>query len=173
MGIGAWSETVPVTAPAPARAEGLRSGLGPAGLEEAWAENEFSVFKTGPSSAFQTAGGQWERGREQEREEQQQQDGADVNMLLNLPMTEHVYSYDVGDSGVDTTHPVVRSFVECDDPVVFLERGGGQKYTDAVWGDLVSLLEAAKKEVETEKEGNDGRAVERLRMIWGQMRARL
>jgi hypothetical protein len=95
-------------------------------------------------------------------------DGSDVAMLLSLPMaTSGVYDDEVNMATVNTSHPAVVAFARCEDPVEFLQaRPEWSGYTDAVWGDLWGVLKAADK-------GKDARATERLKMIWGQLRARL
>ena len=69
-------------------------------------------------------------------------------------------------------HAEVVAFAECDDPVAFLTtRPEWSLYSDSVWGGLLELLEDAKKEVEEAKV--EGKAVERLRVVWGQLKSKL
>jgi hypothetical protein len=107
----------------------------------------------------------------------QPDDGADVVALLSVPLsTSEIYADDLLET-VDTSHPAVAAFVECEDPVDFLAaRPEWSNYTDSVWGDLLDVLRDAGKEIEADRgngKGVDGKAVERLKQIWGQLRAKL
>lgn len=103
-------------------------------------------------------------------------DGAEVAALLGFALaSSEVYVDDLSEPvHPDMSHAAVVAFAVCDDPVEFLlaspEWG---LYTDSVWGGLLEVLEDAKKEVEKGKGTDEGRAVERLKMVWGQLRAKL
>jgi hypothetical protein len=73
---------------------------------------------------------------------------------------------------VDISHPAVVAFAECEDPVEFLQQAEWGRYTESVWGDLLGMMREAKVEVERGAE-SDGEAVERLKRVWGRVRAKL
>ncbi|KAI5857695.1 hypothetical protein BZA05DRAFT_103388 [Tricharina praecox] len=185
-----WSETV--AGPGPGRIDDrsyngqgygdLRGSGSDAHMAFAAAEEDYRYFAAGGGGsegggAFHTSGSR-SAAHPQPQYHPQPDDGADVVALLSFPLsTSEIYTDDLLET-VDIRHPVVAAFVECQDPVEFLvTRPEWSNYTDSVWGDLLDVLRDAKKEIEVDegkgKEEEDGRAVERLKQIWGQLRAKL
>jgi len=185
-----WSETVP----GPGRIGGQsHSGQGygdfrgrgsDADTSVATAEGDYTCFAAGGGEG----GGPFQiselssRGAHSQPQHSQQDDGVDVVALLSFPLsTSEIYTDDLLET-VDTRQPVVAAFVECEDPVDFLAaRPEWSNYTDSVWGDLLDVLRDAEEEIEANRgeekgvdgKGVDGKAVERLKQIWGQLRAKL
>lgn len=108
------------------------------------------------------------------------QDGAAVRNLLAMPMSLEMDPPRTSNSlanAPDLSHPAVAEFVECDDPVAFLQGSGWSSYTEEVWGNLLDVMQSASKEVEKGRKGKgtlgDDTAVGELRATWGRLRSRL
>lgn len=100
-------------------------------------------------------------------------DGLDVINLLSQPLTLEIFSPSLGFHGINTTHPIVRSFANCDDPVEFLSVT--HEYTEDVWGDCVEVIRQAREEVLDDGKGKAKQksgeaATARLKMIWGHLK---
>ena len=104
-------------------------------------------------------------------------DGAAVADLLSSPLaTSDIYADDIVQTAqtLNISHPAVIAFAECEDPVEFLQSNPAwSQYTDSVWGDLLEVMKDAAKEVDKGKGKEDSRAVERLKLVWGHVRAKL
>jgi hypothetical protein len=105
-------------------------------------------------------------------------DGTAVAALLSANLAgSEVYRDEVSEAvkSVDRSHPAIIEFVGCEDPVEFLQlRPEWVRYTDCVWGGLLEVLEGAYGEVGKGKgKQAEGQSVEKLRMIWEGLRAKL
>ncbi|KAF8540871.1 hypothetical protein BDD12DRAFT_804130 [Trichophaea hybrida] len=127
------------------------------------AEAEFTYFASNSASARPRSGSSV--------------DGSDVAALLAGPLaaSEVYMDDDIAQAvrSVDISHPAVVAFAECEDPVEFLQRGEEEWagcYTESVWGDLLGIMREAKVEVD---KGKEAEKVERLKRVWGRVRAKL
>ncbi|KAI5808180.1 hypothetical protein DFH27DRAFT_298531 [Peziza echinospora] len=108
----------------------------------------------------------------------------DIMSVLSGSLTQDVWQLEplqdpvpLAPSGRPNTYnPYFESFLMCDDIVEFLSRGESL-YTEEVWGDMLGMVQEARQEIEDSKgkgkEDARDSALERLRMIHGQLKSKL